>query len=186
MGPPPTSVGPSLTTPPPAPALVQLTLSTRPAQARVTVDGKRYDKTPVVLSTRPGQELMVSAEAPHHQSLTRRVTVGQERTQEEPLVLEPAAESPPAHDEHKPDPVRPRPPQPRPSVAETRWGSVLFAVTPWAEVTCGGRHLGQTPQPAVQMQAGTYDCKFSNPDMGTRTQRIDVKPDVVTKVVVKF
>ena len=64
--------------------------------------------------------------------------------------------------------------------------AVRFAVTPWAEVTCGERHLGSTPLRDVSFVVGVYECKFSNPELGTQTRRVEVKPDGHTTVVVKF
>jgi serine/threonine-protein kinase len=64
---------------------------------------------------------------------------------------------------------------------------VRFAVTPWAEVTCGGRNLGTTPFEAVSLPVGVYQCKFYNPDLGrTLTQKVEVKANGMNKVVVKF
>ncbi|WP_395806460.1 protein kinase [Archangium minus] len=167
----------------PEPRQVQVTLTTKPAQASLTVDGKPYDKVPVVVAATSGQELTVRAEAPRHQPLTRKVTVGQGPAQEESLVLEPLPELP--REEPKPEPARPATVE-RPAPPETRRGTVRFAVTPWAEVSCGGRNLGSTPLQDVQLVAGVYECRFSNPELGTRTQRVEVKPNSHTRVVVKF
>ncbi|WP_395829946.1 serine/threonine-protein kinase [Archangium violaceum] len=167
----------------PEPRQVQVTLTTKPAQASLTVDGKPYDKVPVVVAATSGQELTVRAEAPRHQPLTRKVTVGQGPAQEESLVLEPLPEPP--REEPKPEPARPATVE-RPAPPETRRGTVRFAVTPWAEVSCGGRNLGSTPLQDVQLVAGVYECRFSNPELGTRTQRVEVKPNSHTRVVVKF
>jgi serine/threonine-protein kinase len=46
--------------------------------------------------------------------------------------------------------------------------------------------LGTTPLEDLKLPAGMYDCKFSNPELGTRAQRVEVKPNVHNKVVVKF
>ena len=171
---------------PPEPTRVQLTLKVAPGAGRLTVDGKAYGAAPVVVSALPGQELTVLAEAPRHRALTRKVTVGEASTQETLLTLEPLAESSPPV-VHKRDPVE-HPPTvvERPQGAQTGRGTVRFAVTPWAEVSCGGRNLGSTPLPDVALVAGVYECKFSNPEMGTRTQRVEVKPNTHTRVVVKF
>jgi eukaryotic-like serine/threonine-protein kinase len=162
---------------PTAPAAVTVTLTARPVQASLTVNGTAYPKSPVVLNLPPGQELTVLAQAPRHQSLTRRIKVGEGPTQDEALELAPLPS------------VRERPepkPAPPPPVADTRKGTVRFAVTPWADVTCNGRSLGPTPMRDVALPAGWYDCRFSNPEMGTRTQRVEVKPDLQTLVRVKF
>jgi serine/threonine-protein kinase len=89
--------------------------------------------------------------------------------------------------EQKPEPERPAPgPVERVASQESRRGTVRFAVTPWAEVSCGGRNLGTTPLRDVSLTVGEYECKFSNPEFGTRTQRVEVKANSHTKVVVKF
>ncbi len=163
-------------------ASVKVTLRTKPEQVALKVDGKALEKGQGVVSATPGQELTLLAEAPHYRPLTRKVRVGQEPTQEVSLELEPLAE--PSREEHKPESGRAV--VERASSQETRRGSVRFAVTPWAEVACGGRNLGTTPLPDVQLPAGVYECKFSNPEMGTRTQRVEVKPNTHTRVLVKF
>nr|WP_275583592.1 serine/threonine-protein kinase [Archangium primigenium] len=164
---------------PPAPVPVQVTLTARPLQASLSVDGQSPARSPLVMSALPGQELTVRVEAPRHRSLTRKIVVGQGPTQEEALELEalPTQKEPRAE-------VRPQPPPPAP--VETRKGTVRFAVTPWADVSCGGRNLGSTPLPDVSLVAGVYECRFSNPEKGTRTQRVEVKPNSHTRVVVKF
>ncbi len=182
--------------PPPVeqrPAAVRLTLEAEPAHAQLVVDGQSRGKAPVELEAKAGQELSVRADAPNFRSLTRKVQVKDAPTQVERLVLEAQAAPPPGVERPKP-PVteRPKPPPEttRPVVstepAEIRLGTVRFAVTPWAEVSCNGRVLGSTPLRDIQLPAGSYDCKFSNPELGTRTQRVEVKPNVHNKVVVKF
>jgi hypothetical protein len=60
--------------------------------------------------------------------------------------------------------------------AEARAPQVRFEADPWAEVTCGGKRLGQTPFETVELRVGTYDCTFFNPQLQqTRVQRIEVK-----------
>jgi len=160
----------------PQPVPVQVTLSAKPGQASLTVDGELQSKSTVVLSALPGQELMVRVEAPRHRALSRKITVGQGPTQEESLELELLPR----------ERTEVRTPPPPSAAVETRKGTVRFAVTPWADVSCGGRNLGSTPLPDVSLVAGVYECRFSNPEKGTRTQRIEVKPNTHTRVVVKF
>ncbi|QRN94007.1 protein kinase [Archangium violaceum] len=181
----PSESSPGETPKPAVAASVKLTLRTKPEQVALTVDGKPLEKGQGVVSAMPGQELNLLAEAPRHRPLSRTVRVGEGPTQEVVLELEPLAESP--REEHKPEPARAAVAAvERPSSQETRRGSVRFAVTPWAEVACGGRNLGTTPLPDVQLPAGVYECKFSNPEMGTRTQRVEVKANTHTRVLVKF
>ncbi|MET0404821.1 MAG: protein kinase [Cystobacter sp.] len=177
---------PAVTPPPepmPEPAPVQVTLTATPAQAALTVDGTVYETSPVVVSARPGQQLRVVARAPRYQELSRTVTVGEEPAQEESLRLEPVPEAPRV--ERKPEP-RPQPPPTQGERVPAGKGTVRFAVTPWAEVSCGGRNLGSTPLTDVSLVAGVYECRFSNPEMGIRTQRVEVRPNSLTRVVVKF
>jgi serine/threonine-protein kinase len=96
------------------------------------------------------------------------------------------AVSAPVREEHKPEPTRPAAIVERPGSQSGR-GTVRFAVTPWADVSCDGRKLGTTPLPDVSLAVGVYECKFSNPELGTiKTQRVEVKPNSHTRVVVKF
>ncbi|WPB81006.1 serine/threonine-protein kinase [Archangium violaceum] len=110
------------------------------------------------------------------------------REEPKPVVAAtPPTPTPSPRVEQKPEPERPTPgPVERVASQESRRGTVRFAVTPWAEVSCGGRNLGTTPLPDVSLTVGEYECKFSNPEFGTRTQRVEVKANSHTKVVVKF
>jgi eukaryotic-like serine/threonine-protein kinase len=56
----------------------------------------------------------------------------------------------------------------------------------WARVKCGGRDLGETPFGEVQLPVGTLECEFSNPDLGNRTQRVEVRANEKNVVKVKF
>jgi serine/threonine-protein kinase len=77
-------------------------------------------------------------------------------------------------------------PEPRPA-PDARKALVRFAVTPWAEVSCGGRTLGTTPFPDVSLPVGVYECRFHNPELArTKTQRVEVKASGPNTVVVKF
>ncbi|MFY0568870.1 protein kinase domain-containing protein [Archangium lansingense] len=110
------------------------------------------------------------------------------REEPKPAVAAPVQNAP-SREAQKPEPERlATAPVVRPSTQsqESRQGTVRFAVTPWAEVSCGGRNLGSTPLPDVHFAAGVYECKFSNPELGTRTQRVEVKANSSTRVVVKF
>ncbi|WP_208726750.1 PEGA domain-containing protein, partial [Corallococcus terminator] len=80
------------------------------------------------------------------------------------------------------------PPEAREAVRPVdRAASVSFVVTPWAEVTCNGRKLGETPFQPVELRVGTYDCKFSNPELKrTLNRRIEVRPIDLNVVTVKF
>jgi serine/threonine-protein kinase len=166
----------------PTPAVVKLTLETEPAQATIFVDGKERGPAPQVVEAKAEQELEVKASAPQYKDLSRKVKVRTGPAQVERLVLEPLPRpaSNPTGKQTRP----PEPPKPPPEPAK---GMVRFAVTPWAEVTCGGRNLGATPFADVQLPVGVYQCKFYNPDLGrTLTQRIEVKAGGINTVKVKF
>ena len=168
---------------PPVVSAVRVTLRTKPEQVSLTVDGKAYDKAPVVLSARPGQELTVRAEAARYRPLSRKLSVGQAPEQDLTLTLEPE----PVHrEEHKTEPVRPVVSETRETPRKAMVRFVVKPITVWAEVSCNGARMGETPFRDVQMTVGTYECKFSNPDQGTRTRRVEVKPGIPNIVVVQF
>ena len=159
---------------------VRLRVEAEPSQAIVYVDGRQQGAAPLVLEVPPGVAMAVRVEAARHQPSERTVKVGSGPSQVERFTLQQEARvtPPPA------PPVRPPRPEPR---AETRTARVRFAVQPWAEVTCGGKKLGETPFEAVELRVGTYDCKFFNPDLKkTLNRRIEVKPIDLNVVSVKF
>jgi serine/threonine-protein kinase len=169
--------------PPPAPVQVQLTLETQPAQATIRVDGQERGPGPLVVAVKAEQELEVTVSAPQHRSLSRKLKVGTGPAQLERFTLEPLPKQAPVNPPIKQARVDP-PPKPPP---EAPRAMVRFAVTPWAEVSCGGRNLGTTPFEAVALPVGVYQCRFHNPDLGrTLTQRVEVKAAGMNKVVVKF
>jgi serine/threonine-protein kinase len=170
--------------PPPAPALVKLTLETEPAKATIRVDGQERGQSPLVVDAKAEQELDITVSAPQYRPLTRKLKVGTGPSQLERFTLEPLPKPPPV----QPSPIRQTrvepPPKPPPEAPKAM---VRFAVTPWAEVSCGGRNLGTTPFEAVALPVGVYQCRFHNPDLGrTLTQRVEVKATGMNKVVVKF
>jgi hypothetical protein len=60
-------------------------------------------------------------------------------------------------------------------------------VIPWAEVRCGAILLGTTPFKPVQLPAGEYECRFTNPDSrAIKTQRVVVRANETKNVLVKF
>ncbi|NTX62104.1 protein kinase [Myxococcus sp. CA051A] len=164
---------------PAAVAKVRLRVEAQPAQAVVIVDGRPQGAAPVMLEAAPGVALAVRVEAAKHQPSERTVTVGSGPEQVERFTLHPEARVAP--------PVTPPRPPRQESRAETRTAKVRFAVRPWAEVTCGGKKLGETPFEAVELRVGTYDCKFFNPDLKkTLSRRIEVKAIDLNVVSVKF
>lgn len=76
-------------------------------------------------------------------------------------------------------PVR-RPPVRRP----VRTGRVSIRVNPWAEVSFGGRALGTTPIPPVEVPAGTATFVLRNAQLGV-TRRVSIKVPAGGSVVLK-
>ncbi|MFP2934162.1 PEGA domain-containing protein, partial [Pyxidicoccus sp. 3LG] len=163
-------------------APVRLRVETEPADAVVFVDGQRQGASPVVVAAQTGKDVAVRVEASKHQSLARTVKVGAGPEQVERFVLEPESRAAvPAGTSSRERAGRPE------SRSEGRMARVRFAVQPWAEVTCGGKRLGETPFEAVELRVGTYDCRFFNPDLKkTLSRRIEVKPIDLNVVSVKF
>jgi eukaryotic-like serine/threonine-protein kinase len=186
-GPTPPPVTPRPVTPRPTvettgPRLVMVTVEADPAQATIFVNGQERGVAPQVVEAKADEELEVKASAPQFRAQSKKVKVGSGPTQVERLVLEPLPKPPPPTPIKQTRVVDPPKPPPEPTKAMVR-----FAVTPWAEVTCGGRNLGTTPFEAVALPVGVYQCKFYNPDLGrTLTQKIEVKATGMNKVVVKF
>ncbi|WP_044283735.1 serine/threonine-protein kinase [Myxococcus stipitatus] len=167
--------------PPPPPeaapvAKVRLRVDAEPSRAVVIVDGQQRGAAPVVLEVAPGVALAVRVEAEKYRPGERTVTVGSGPEQVERFTLQPEERAQPTV----------RPPRPEARV-ESRTAKVRFAVRPWAEVTCGGKKLGETPFEEVELRLGTYDCKFFNPDLKkTVSRRIEVKPIELNVVSVKL
>ncbi|QSQ16303.1 serine/threonine-protein kinase [Myxococcus landrumensis] len=161
-----------------APAVkVRLRVDAEPSRAVVIVDGQQRGAAPVVLEVAPGVALAVRVEAEKYRPGERTVTVGSGPEQVERFTLQP-------EEQRAPPTVR----APRPEArVESRTAKVRFAVRPWAEVTCGGKKLGETPFEEVELRLGTYDCKFFNPDLKkTVSRRIEVKPIELNVVSVKL
>ena len=111
------------------------------------------------------------------------------REEPKPAVAAPVQEAP-AREAPRPEPERLATAETRePRAQESRKAMVRFVVKPisaWAEVFCGGSKMGETPFEAVQMTVGTHECRFSNPELGTRSRRVEVKPNAPNIVVVQF
>jgi hypothetical protein len=144
-------------------AKVSLALSSQPSGARVFVNGQPSGVTPATVVLPARSSAQVRLELAGYRALSRRIRVGAGPEQEESLRLEPV----PA-------------PQARGS------GTVAFVVLPWAEVSCGSYKFGDTPFSDKVMNAGTYQCTFTNPTLGTRRRTVEVRPNARTVVTVKF
>ncbi len=107
------------------------------------------------------------------------------REEPRPVVAEPVQETPPREAQQRPATAETR----EPRAQESRKAAVRFVVKPitvWAEVFCSGVRVGETPFQDVRLPVGTHECRFSNPELGTRSRRVEVKPNVPNVVVVQF
>jgi hypothetical protein len=65
-------------------------------------------------------------------------------------------------------------------------GTVNFNAVPWAEVWIDGTKAGDTPLANEQVQLGTREIVFKNPEFGERRSTITVRADEVGAVSVDF
>ncbi len=182
---------------PPKPALVRLAIRSEPSGAQLFVNGEARGEAPLDLELRPEAQLSVRAELAGHETVAREVRMGGGPEQVEALTLQPVPV-------HKVETVRKaerrervrrverservqRDPEPASAQAA---GRVRFAIMPlgvYANVRCGTFDLGQAPGMGDQrIPAGIYDCTFTNPELGTRGLRVDVRPNALNKVKVEF
>ncbi len=56
-------------------------------------------------------------------------------------------------------------------------GSVRLLVTPWADVYVDGRHAGQTPLGALRVPPGTHTILLRHPQLGEKTEVVEVFRD---------
>ncbi|HVE81211.1 MAG TPA: PEGA domain-containing protein, partial [Myxococcales bacterium] len=144
-------------------AKVELSLRSEPSGAAISLDGSPSGRTPRTFLVLAGADVSVRLEYPGYATLSEQVRVGQGPTQEELLRL---------------DRLGP--------TNKVQKGKVRFAVTPWANVSCGSYDLGATPFADKELPVGVYQCRFTHPEHGTRTERVEVKANSVIKVSVKF
>jgi len=161
---------------PSQPAVVTFTLRSEPTGAEVEVNGQVRGKTPLALEVPPRTNVKVRLSAPGFEDLERELQLTDEPFQGEVLTLDKREERPVVVTK-TPEPVS----EPKPPV-----GTVRFAVTPWAIVSCGRFNFGSTPFPDKQLPPGTYDCVFRNPEFGAKSERIEVRANETRKVTVRF
>jgi serine/threonine-protein kinase len=77
-------------------------------------------------------------------------------------------------------PKPPRPPIRRPP----KMGKVTVRVNPWAQVSYGGKNLGTTPLPAIEVPSGTATFVLKNDQLGV-TRKVSVKVPPGGSVVLK-
>jgi serine/threonine-protein kinase len=77
-------------------------------------------------------------------------------------------------------------PKPRPVVrrAPPKPGKVTVRVNPWAQVSFGGKNLGTTPLPPIEVPAGTATFTLKNDQLGV-TRKVSVKVPAGGSVVLK-
>jgi serine/threonine protein kinase len=170
VGPGTVDAGPSVAALPPP---VRLTVRSEPAGALLSIEGVSRGKTPVDVEVTAGAPLVLRLSLASYKDTARTYEVGQDATQETTVTLERVKRVEPKPPDPVKDPVR-------------GVGTVSFVVKPWANVVCGTSALGETPFKDQRMQAGEYDCKFTNPDFKAQTRHIEVKANERQVVTVKF
>ncbi|MDP1822200.1 MAG: serine/threonine-protein kinase [Archangium sp.] len=81
--------------------------------------------------------------------------------------------------------VKVKPPVRRPPIRRpAKTGKVTVRVNPWAQVVFGGRNLGTTPLPAIEVPAGTATFTLKNDQLGV-TRKVSVKVPPGGSVVLK-
>lgn len=78
-----------------------------------------------------------------------------------------------------PAPAEPRNPKapPEAPAAPARDGFLTLRTDPWAEVSLGGRRLGNTPLVKVALPAGKQRLRLVNPKEGAFSLTVEVRPD---------
>ncbi|MBI3181391.1 MAG: PEGA domain-containing protein [Myxococcales bacterium] len=154
------------------PSSVMLTVRSQPHGAELYVDGLAQGQTPLTVEVEPKRELSIRLELAGYKLAERRVETGLGAPRELSVELERRGQSSVKVVDRR-DP-------PKAS------GLVRFAVTPWAEVACGGHDFGPTPFKDRSLPVGEYECRFTHPELGTRTERVVVRANETSRVTVKF
>ena len=85
------------------------------------------------------------------------------------------------------DPPKKRSDKEKKDTPATQYGTVRFAVSPYATVECGDLKLGEVPPADRKLPVGTYSCVLTNPDTNQRhTEVVKVEANTTTKVQYKF
>lgn len=80
--------------------------------------------------------------------------------------------------------VRAPPKPPRPPIRRPKMGKVTVRVNPWAQVSYGGKNLGTTPLPAIEVPPGLATFVLKNEQLGV-TRKVSVKVPPGGSVVLK-
>jgi eukaryotic-like serine/threonine-protein kinase len=160
--------------------MVEVTITTEPLGAIVTLDGSKRGLTPLTLKLPAGSKPTVMLELLGYEGLSERVELPNEKT-----ALTKAFTLKPSGAAVRKEPGVRREPDVRPVVS----GTVRFAVAggTYATVECPPYSFGTTPFGDKQMPAGDYKCTFTNSDLGkTVTKNVHVIPGEIQKVKVTF
>jgi hypothetical protein len=164
---------------PPEAPVVRLTLRTQPAGAQVSVNGQKLGPSPATLPLPAQSDARVVASLGGYRDAEQTFRMGAAGAQEYTLQLE--------REKRAPTPAVRPPPVQEPAPTAKGQGTVRFVVKPWANVTCNGKSLGQTPFADPKLPAGEYRCTFTNPVLEQeKTVVIVVIANEITKVPVTF
>jgi eukaryotic-like serine/threonine-protein kinase len=133
-----------------------------PSGASVSVNGHPKGLTPQLVRAQPGSELLVEVQYPGFRRLTRRIRVDATPRQDAALSLVPVP------------------------VSGTPLGKVHFEIAPWGQVSCNGLDLGDTPFADPELPPAVYECRFTHPELGSRSRQVVVRADAVERVVIHF
>ena len=151
--------------PPEAPRAVSMTIKSSPPGAIAWVDGKKIGPTPLTMELLIGAQLPVKLELSGHKDLETSLTVP-EAGGDQSFTLE--------KEKKKGDKAQ-------------QYGTVRFAVSPYATVKCDDLDLGDVPPADRKLPVGTYHCVLTNPDTNQRhSEQVKVEPNTTTKVQYKF
>ncbi|RKH49345.1 PEGA domain-containing protein [Corallococcus sp. AB050B] len=170
-------------------------VQSEPAGARVVFEDRVLpERTPLTLPTvKPGRYWVVLIKEGYRELRTQIVIPPSGQLDVGPLKLVPLPSSgkpgtePPATTTPEPGVGPSGVATPRAPDTAEQSAPVSFEVTPGADVTCNGLKLGKTPFKPVDLQVGSYECNFTNPELKrTLSRRIEVRPIDLNVVTVKF
>jgi serine/threonine-protein kinase len=149
--------------------------------------------TPPVPETTPTPESATPSPVPSPVSET---VVPEKNEQDIPLPSPPVSDSgqqPEPQADSRPEPAQtPVPPDAGQNAlsdapAAVSEATLLFAVTPWGEVSVDGKHLGASP-PLISLPIapGKHKVEITNTAFPPFTQTVDVAPDEKLKISHKF
>jgi serine/threonine-protein kinase len=169
--------------PPPKKPIVDVNVSftSDPSGASVTIDGRRRGSTPVSVTLMAGVTVPVVFEFEGFEPVTRQVTVTTEKAE---MTVNATLRRPTVEPEPPPAPT---PKRERGSRRGGETGTVRFIATPYATVECPPYRFGETPFGDKTMAVGEYRCTFTNADLGkTQTRTVRVEANDVVRVKVSF